>query len=368
MTECEFDGRIREMEGKMYRIARSMLRSDADCADAMQNAVFMAWRKLPSLRDAGRFEGWLIRILVNCCRDMQREYQKRKGEGPITDDFHLESDQPGDMDLQRALNALAERQRLPILLHYMNALSVHDVARILHLTVPSVKGRIREGMKKLRLLMEADVYRMDPAHWLSEEYTVLNASGNFLLDRSEYQYLRPFYLHENYGSRLAYHETINREGQMRETARITIAFTLDADSAREIRKDMEMPDIVLENCTARYEKISISPLSTLVKLRLYPHENTPEALGELRLCYGCPTLSVPEGESLEWLQMESEGFACSSQDEAGRLYYEISFSWGGMMESPDSLCFSYEYAEETADPQTANHRRELIEKLVIPLK
>ncbi len=153
MTEEEFNERIRAMEGKMYRIARSMLRSDADCADAMQNAVFSAWRRLPGLREAGRFEAWLTRILVNCCRDMQREYLKRKGEGPFSADIPLEAAPPRDMDLHLALQALKEKHRLPILLHYMNGLSVPEISRVLHLPVPAVKGRIREGMKRLRLLM-----------------------------------------------------------------------------------------------------------------------------------------------------------------------------------------------------------------------
>lgn len=154
MTEEEFDGKIRGMEGKMYRLARSMLRSDADCADAMQNAIFIAWRKLPALRKPENFEGWLTRILVNCCRDMQREYLKRKDEGPITADIPQEICKSRDIDLHRALDALSAKHRLPILLHYMNGLPVTEVARILRLTVPSVKGRIREGMKKLRMMME----------------------------------------------------------------------------------------------------------------------------------------------------------------------------------------------------------------------
>ena len=39
MTEQEFDSRVRQMEGKMYRMARSMLRSDSDCGDALLGAV-----------------------------------------------------------------------------------------------------------------------------------------------------------------------------------------------------------------------------------------------------------------------------------------------------------------------------------------
>ena len=153
MTEQEFDSRVRQMEGKMYRLARSMLRSDYDCGDALQNAVFAAWRKLPSLREEAQFEAWLMRIVVNACRDVQRGYLRRKGEMPVEEAMQAASLPPPDVDLQMALEKVAEKFRLPILLHYMNGLSVPEIARVLRLPQSTVKGRIREGLKKLRRLL-----------------------------------------------------------------------------------------------------------------------------------------------------------------------------------------------------------------------
>ncbi|MBQ9943007.1 MAG: RNA polymerase sigma factor [Clostridia bacterium] len=156
MTEQEFDSRVRQMEGKMYRIARSMLRSESDCGDALQNAVFAAWRKLPSLREEAQFEAWLMRILLNACRDVQRGYLRRKGELPMEEALHAASAPPWDVDLQIALQTLPEKFRLPILLHHMNGLSVPVIARVLRLPQSTVKGRIREGLKKLRRLLEEE--------------------------------------------------------------------------------------------------------------------------------------------------------------------------------------------------------------------
>lgn len=156
MTEQEFDNRVRQMEGKMYHIARSMLRSDHDCGDALQNAVFAAWRKLPALRDETRFEPWLMQITVNACRDVQRGYLRRKGELSVEEARHTACAPPPDMDLQLALQKLPEKFRLPILLHHMNGLSVPDIARMLHVPQSTVKGRIREGLKKLRTLLKEE--------------------------------------------------------------------------------------------------------------------------------------------------------------------------------------------------------------------
>ena len=156
MTEKEFDSRVRAMEGKMYRMARSMLRSDFDCADAMQNAVFAAWRRLSSLKEEACFESWLMRILINACRDCQRGYRKRKGEEPLEDTLTKTDQAAKNLDLQLALQRLPEKYRLPVLLHHMNGLSVPQISRILILPQTTVKGRIREGLKKLRIMLEEE--------------------------------------------------------------------------------------------------------------------------------------------------------------------------------------------------------------------
>ena len=46
-----------------YRILRDLHRAE----DAVQVALVNAWRDLPTLRDADRFEAWLTRILVRAC-------------------------------------------------------------------------------------------------------------------------------------------------------------------------------------------------------------------------------------------------------------------------------------------------------------
>ena len=55
-----------------------------------------------------------------------------------------------------ALQRLPEKYRLPVLLHHMNGLSVPQISRILILPQTTVKGRIREGLKRLRTMLEED--------------------------------------------------------------------------------------------------------------------------------------------------------------------------------------------------------------------
>ena len=73
MNDQEFTVRARSMERKLYRIAHAILWNDADCADAIQEAVFKGWMKKGSLRQAQYFETWLVRILINACRNLIRK-------------------------------------------------------------------------------------------------------------------------------------------------------------------------------------------------------------------------------------------------------------------------------------------------------
>ena len=51
----------------MYHIAKSLLYNDADCADAIQEAIVKAFVKLHTLKDDSYAKTWLIRIVMNEC-------------------------------------------------------------------------------------------------------------------------------------------------------------------------------------------------------------------------------------------------------------------------------------------------------------
>ncbi|WP_249930653.1 sigma-70 family RNA polymerase sigma factor, partial [Paenibacillus polymyxa] len=67
---------MKHMESDMYGMARSILRSNEDCADAMQEAMLKAYKSLGELREPRYFKTWLLRILINECHLIIRK-QKR---------------------------------------------------------------------------------------------------------------------------------------------------------------------------------------------------------------------------------------------------------------------------------------------------
>jgi RNA polymerase sigma-70 factor (ECF subfamily) len=80
----------------LFRTARSILKSDSDAEDALQDAWLRAWRALDSFRADARLSTWLVRIVANEALGRLR----RKSAQVIPLDAAMTSPEP---DLQAAL-------------------------------------------------------------------------------------------------------------------------------------------------------------------------------------------------------------------------------------------------------------------------
>ena len=154
MNDQEFTMRVRSMERKLYRIAHAILWSDADCADAIQEAVFKGWMKRGSLREERYFETWLVRILINECKNLIR--RSKLAPLPLDESLRMPGDDPGvDLHLRAALIQLPEKYRTVLLLHHLEGYSLDEAARILKLTPQLVKSRLHQARKLLRKNLNA---------------------------------------------------------------------------------------------------------------------------------------------------------------------------------------------------------------------
>ncbi len=68
----EFEARLAECGPLAFRVARGILRNDADAEDVAQEALLRAYRRFDRLRDAQRFRGWLVRIVFRLALDRAR--------------------------------------------------------------------------------------------------------------------------------------------------------------------------------------------------------------------------------------------------------------------------------------------------------
>lgn len=155
MNRDEFARRVLEAEKTLYHISKSILRNDDDCADAVQEAILVAYRKLHTLRDERFFRTWLCRILINVCYRMARE---RKRVVSLEDYMAREqADVLGSSGLYEAIMALQEDLRLVVVLRYVEGFKTAEIAAVLRIPEGTVKSRLSRARRELKLALDEEV-------------------------------------------------------------------------------------------------------------------------------------------------------------------------------------------------------------------
>lgn len=153
MTKEQLGELIIASEDTMYHVAKTLLRNDADCSDAIQEAIVKAFSKVHTLRSDSLGKTWLIRILINeCYAIMRREKRLISQEGISIKE--TEQDAEDYSDLYEALLRLPKESRLCITLHYIEGYSVKEIAAIVKLSESGVKSRLARARIWLRRELE----------------------------------------------------------------------------------------------------------------------------------------------------------------------------------------------------------------------
>lgn len=121
MTQTEFTQRVLAMQDRLYRVSCTLLRCEADREDAVQSALEKAWRGRFLLRQEQYMETWLTRILINECYAIMRRSRRIIPMAEVGENQPAQWEaQNADEMLCRALTALPDTLRLPIVLHALH--------------------------------------------------------------------------------------------------------------------------------------------------------------------------------------------------------------------------------------------------------
>ena len=143
--------------GRLDRAAYGILRDRDSAEDAMQAALVQIWRKLPTLRDPDRFDGWSYKILVHACY-AEAKRSRRGFEAPL-DDIPAQDELGVVLDrdqLERAFRRLTLEQRTVLVLRHYLDLAPETVAESLGIPVGTVHSRVHRALEAMRAALEAD--------------------------------------------------------------------------------------------------------------------------------------------------------------------------------------------------------------------
>jgi RNA polymerase sigma-70 factor (ECF subfamily) len=171
---------IRPYERKVYVMALSFLRNEADAEDAVQEAFLKAFRNLASFRGEAKFGTWLISITLNEARNRIRRRDAIKTESldeTPDDDGHtspallrdwkeipseaLERKEVSHL-LQQAVTGLPLIYREVFLVRDVEGLSINETAETLGISIASVKVRLHRARMMLQNKLAPQLKRVAP--------------------------------------------------------------------------------------------------------------------------------------------------------------------------------------------------------------
>jgi RNA polymerase sigma-70 factor (ECF subfamily) len=154
--EGAFDALVGPLIEPGFKLAAVMLRDSEEARDAVQEACVTAWRKLAQLRDETHIRSWFLTIVANQCRTRRRAKWWSVVRLPAVHSAEESSrhDWESQLDLDRQLRTLPDRQRIALFLFFYEDLPLTEVANILNVSPQAAKSLVHRALGKLRVNME----------------------------------------------------------------------------------------------------------------------------------------------------------------------------------------------------------------------
>jgi RNA polymerase sigma-70 factor, ECF subfamily len=163
---------------RLYRLARSIVRNDAEAEDVLQEAYLRAFANLATFRGESGLGTWLGRVVINealgrlrrerptveWTEQMEGSVQSAASHGEVIP-FPGEQIDPERIMAQRQIHSLLERAiddlpdafRTVLVARVIEDMSVEETATLLNLQPETVKTRLHRARKLVRAALEQQI-------------------------------------------------------------------------------------------------------------------------------------------------------------------------------------------------------------------
>ena len=126
-------------------------------ADITQEVFLKLLENIKAVRLLGKFKKNLLTIAVNTCNNYFKKAKPTYTDLEsleITDgtdsSFEKMIEDENKLEVRRAIDALPDYQKEVIILRFYHELKIREIAKITQSSVPTVKSRLQQGLKKLQ--------------------------------------------------------------------------------------------------------------------------------------------------------------------------------------------------------------------------
>ncbi len=172
-----FEALMRKYNGKLFRIARAILKDDSDAEDVLQDAYLDAYRHIGDFHGGSELSTWLTRIVINQSLMRVRKERRRSSIVPFRTTLTYESESPEaqvpDQQsespsasviraetrrmLERRIDELPVAFRTVFVMREVEEMSVEETARCLSISPATVRTRLFRARALLRESLARDI-------------------------------------------------------------------------------------------------------------------------------------------------------------------------------------------------------------------
>jgi len=179
-----FERVLRRFNRSLYRVARAIVKDDAEAEDVLQDAMLRAYRSMSTFRGDARLSTWLVRIVANEALGRLRQRSRRGAVVPLHPDapdvaeFDISADaaQSEPLSVRRdpereamrvemrrllesRIDALPDAFRVVFVLRALEDLNVDETAQCLGIPPATVRTRFFRAKNLLREALSLEIDR-----------------------------------------------------------------------------------------------------------------------------------------------------------------------------------------------------------------
>lgn len=153
-----FERLVNGMHADLYRYAAWLCRDPGIAEVILQEALLRAWKSLDALREEDAAKQWFLTIVR---RENARYFERARPDmvdidavPPLQAGLTEPVEDPDVDEMRRALHALPEEYREPLVLQVLMGYSTKEIAVLMGISSAAVLTRLHRARKKLKKVIE----------------------------------------------------------------------------------------------------------------------------------------------------------------------------------------------------------------------